>query len=297
MLSAVRWTGVFVVVIALSLFAAKSWAAEPIAFITEVAGQATIARAGGGKDAAEIGGQLFDGDEVTVGKGTLVMIYLSGRSVDVGAGSSLKVQKEGGESDTSLGRLMGTLGEMVGSTEEADRPVVHGMARNLPLTGAAPANTKISGTDFSFSWDALEGAEAYVFTLESEDGEVLATKTLQDSALSAGDLDLSPGKSYKWTVEAQFIIPHSTGANWLAIATEDEAEALGKSFREIEEAYTGTTESLLKAATYYKEGYYFEANQMLLALKGKEDLASVNRMLRLIQARMAQQVKASEPEE
>ena len=259
---------------------------EALAFATEVKGFVVIQRAGGTQDTATVGSQLFSGDEIKATEGTAVLVYLSGRSVTVKAGTSHKAQKADAGASKRMERLMGTLGEMIGARAETERPVVHGMARSLPLTGSAPANTKISTTNFAFSWDGLEGAESYTFSLTSEDGKELASRSVQDTVLGADTLDLTAGRTYVWTVTAEFIIPHSTGKNHLEIASREEAAALADAFKEIEETHTGTTQTLLRAAACYNAGYLFEAQDILSSLKGKEDLASVNKMLRLLQAKM-----------
>ena len=259
---------------------------EALAFATEVKGSVAIQRADGKQDTATVGSQLYSGDLIKATEGTAVVVYLSGRSVTVKAGTSHKVQKADAGASKRMERLMGTLGEMIGARAETERPVVHGMARSLPLTGSAPANTKISSTDFTFSWDGLEGAESYTFSLASEDGKELASRSVQDTVLEAETLGLTPGKAYVWTVTAEFIIPHSTGKNHLQIASLDEAAALAEAFQEIEETHTGTTQTLLRAAACYNGGYLYEAQAILSTLKGQDDLASVNKMLQLLQAKM-----------
>ena len=261
-------------------------AEDALAFVTEVKGDVSIIRKDGKTDMAAVGSQLFAGDQAKVKKGKAVLIYLSGRTVEIEAGKAHKVEKEKAGGGTRMERLMGTLDEMIGAQEETDRPVVHGMARNLPLTGATPLNTRISHTGFTFSWDALEGAESYTFTLESTDGKELATKSLQDTTLATEELGLEPGQTYVWSVVAEFIIPHSTGKNQVEIAPTEESEALSKALKEVDEGYTGTTRSLLKAATCYKAGFLYEAQNYLMEVKGKEDVASVNKMLQSLQGKM-----------
>ena len=267
-------------------FASIAHADEALAFATEVKGAVTIQRADGKLDTATVGSQLFVSDRVKVTNGVAVLIYLSGRSVTVKAGEAHTVQKADAGKSKRMERLMGTLGEMIGARAESERPVVHGMARNLPLTGSAPANTRISSTDFSFSWDGQEGAESYTFSLQSKDGKELASKSIQDTVLNASALELTPGAAYVWAVTAEFIIPHATGKNHLEIASAEEAASLAEAFKEIEAAHTGTTQTLLKAAACYNAGYLYEAQGILSSLKGSEDQGSVNKMLRLLQAKM-----------
>ena len=268
------------------LLMSEARAEDALAFVTEVNGKVNVIRADGKAEQASVGSQLFVGDQTKVTEGKAVLIYLSGRTVEIDAGKSHKVVKEQTGGGTRMERLMGTLDEMIGAQEETDRPVVHGMARNLPLTGASPLNTRISHTRFTFSWDGLEGADSYTFALETTDGKKLATKSLQDTTLSTETLGLEPGKTYVWSVVAEFIIPHSTGKNQVEIASAEESTALQAALKEVDEGYTGTTKSLLKAATCYKHGFLFEAQNYVMEVKGKEDVASVNTMLQSLQGKM-----------
>ncbi len=299
MLKINNWIGAIMMVLISIIFISEVRAEDALAFVTDVKGEATLKRADGTKEPATIGSQLFNGDEIEVTKDAAVLIYLSGRSLEVKAGESHKVQKEGtGESSALMGRLMGTLSEMAGPQSEADRPVVHGMARNIGVTGALPTNTKVSRSDFNFTWDALEEVEVYVFTLESHDGKVLASHTVKGTEFSSKSLNLQPGVRYLWSLkEADSLMPRSSEKSWVDIASKKDAEGLGKSLKEIEKNYSGKTQLLLKATAYYEEECYYEAERTLLELKGKEDLTpTIQEMLMSLYAKMGRWELLPSPE-
>lgn len=250
---------------------------EALAFVTEVEGSARIVRAGGVTEAAAMGGQLFSGDAIEATEGTAVLIYLSGRSVSVSAGSKHLVAGEQEKPSALMGRVMDTLGEIAGPQSEAERPVVHGMARDLTgLNGALPANSRISTPGFDFSWDPLEGATGYEFTLETPEGTVLATRALTETGLAAGELDLERGKRYVWGVkETGSFMPRSSGKSWVEIADEKQAKELACSLAEIDSSAAADTRDLLKATSLYGEGFYFEAERVLKDREGQCALTEI----------------------
>jgi len=254
---------------------------DPLAFVTEVGGEATIRRVGGEQESARIGGQLSAGDELRVTEGMAVLIYLSGRSVKVGAGESHSVQQESGKTSPLIGRIKNTFDEIVGPREEAERPVVHGMARDVvDLTGALPANSRISSADFAFVWDPLEDVEEYEFTLESAAGEVLAKRTVSGTRLEAGSLSLESGKRYVWKVqEAESFLPRSSGKSWVLIASGEKATELRDLLKQIDEVYSGETRLLLKVAALFQGEFYFEAERLLIELQDQRPLSETEQQV------------------
>ena len=278
---------------------APVYGAEALAFVTEIKGTAHIVRADGKKETADIGGQLYVGDSLKADKGKAVLIYLSGRSVDVAAGQTHAVRSEQAESSKLLGRVMNTLVEIAGPLDETNRPVVHGMARDLVgVTGALPANTRISKMDFLFSWDAHEEVAAYDFTLETAEGEVLVTKTVQGTQLSAADLGIKPGKRYMWeVVETESFVPHGSGKSWIEVATKEHTAQLNETFSLIEKNYSGDTATLFKATNYFREGFLFETERSMASLKEKRPLSSIeNKLLMLSYLKMERWDRLSAPE-
>jgi len=300
MLWRARWFGVVAGGLIALLFLSDLRAEDALAFVTEVEGAAVVDRADGTSDAAAVGSQLFDGDEIRTTKGKTVLIYLSGRSVEVKPGAPHKVQEGTDKPSVLVERLMNTLDEMVASQKELDRPLVQAMARSLPgLTGALPANTRISRNDFDFTWDALEEAEEYLFTLKSEDGQVLARRTVKGTRLSGRSLNLLAGARYCWNVEeADAFLPTRSDTACVHIAVKEEVNELSESLGEIEKNYRGATRSLLKATTYYREGYYYEAERALLELEGRGELSpTMEKMLTLLYAKMKRWERLPAPEE
>jgi len=289
--------GIAGLILAVSL-AARA-AEEALAFITDVKGEGQVVRAGGKSEAVVMGSQLFVQDMVQVDKGRIVLIYLSGRSVEVEAGKTHKVEKGQGKSSPLMGRIASTLGEIAGPQSEIEKPVVHGMARETAgLNGALPANTRLNRQDFVFSWDPLEGVEEYVFTLETPSGEVLAQRTVKSTQLAARGLAMEPGRRYVWSVkEAASFLPRSSAQAWVEIAPDQEAMALHETLREVEKDYSGTTPELLKAAILYREGFYYDVERLLVELQRQHPLSEVERrMLMLAYARMGRWERLPAPE-
>ena len=283
------WLGVWIGILMGTVYLAAVGAEDGLAFVTEVKGTAHIVRAGGKEEKAAMGSQLFDGDALRVDKGKAALIYLSGRTATVAEGKTHKVQKEGGESSALMGRVMNTLGEIAGPQSEVDRPVVHGMARDMAgLSGALPTNTRLSRGDFSFSWDPLEGVEAYQFKLETAKGKVLVEQPVKGTSLPASGLDLKPGERYLWSVqETETFMMSSSDKGWVEVAKNKETKKLRQDLAEIEKLYSGDNQSLLKAALLFEKGFFYEAERLLVGLQKKRQLAEFEqRMLVLTYAKM-----------
>ena len=256
-------------------------AQDAVAFVTEVKGKAQITRANGGSEVGAVGGQLFDGDTIDVSGGTAALIYLSGRSVEVTDGTKHVVKGISGGSSELMGRVMNTIAEIAGPQSEADRPVVHGMARDLAgLHGAMPANTQISDSDFTFKWDALEGVEEYEVTLEDTAGNVISTQIVSGTSIKARDLPLQTGKRFVWHVqETGSFLPRSSGRSWFEIAGKDDSKRVAKTLAEIEKAASNDARATLKAITLYKDGLYYEAEQLLKKAQAKRGLSTLETQL------------------
>jgi hypothetical protein len=259
------------------LLSSPGEASDALAFVTEVKGKGQITHDGSSKPAA-VGGQLHAGDELAVTEGEVVLIYLSGRTVTVEAGARHQV-KAGEQRDSALmGRVMDTLGEITGPQSEIDRPVVHGMARDLGgLEGALPANTLVSRTNFDFQWDPLEGVESYELTIRDDDGNVVHQQLVDGTHLSAAELELQRGKRYSWTVqESGSFVPRSSGKSWVEVVPVGQEERLGEDI-----------------------GCFFEAERVLVAQREASGTLTPpeENLLHLAYSRMERWDKLPEPEE
>ena len=271
---------------------------KALAFIAEVGGKATVKPSKGKEAVANTGLQLNSGDVVTAKGGGLSIVYLSGRQVKLKSGESHTVKRGKEKSSDLMNRVLATLDEIAGT----EQPTVHGMARALGITGALPARTRLSHGGFFFDWDPIDGAEKYEFTLRSEDGEVVVQKTVTETQLAAGPLYLEPGKRYKWHVSevASFMARSSLKEDeedWIEIAPPGEVKDLHKTIRKIESKYEGKTENLLKATTFYREGFFYEAEQTLVSWQQQSTLSKVERrMLMLSYAKMGRWERLPAPE-
>jgi len=256
-------------------------AQDVLAFVTEVKGKAQIVRASGGLAVGAVGGRLFDGDTIDVSGGTATLIYLSGRSVEVADGTKHVVKGISGGSYKLMGRVMNTISEIAGPQNEADRPVVHGMARDLAgLHGAMPANTQISDSDFIFKWDALEGVEEYEVTLEDTTGNVISTQMVSGTSIKARNFPLQTGKKFVWYVqETGSFLPRSSGRSWFEIASKDDSKRVAESLTKIDKAASSDARATLKAITLYKDGLYYEAEQVLKKAQAKRGLSTLETKL------------------
>lgn len=248
----------FTVLAAVALFAvAEPVKADVVAFLAEVSGKGQVKRAAGGQEKLSMGQQLYAGDTVNLKEGRASLVFLSGRSVAVEAGSPYAVRGAVAQKSPLVSRIAETLGEIAGPQSELDRPAVHGMARDMGgLHGALPANTRLLDGLFAFSWDPLPDLQEYVFTLEtSADGGRLQRKVRGREVVA----HLQAGKRYHWSVaEEEDFVPRTSGRMWVEVATEAEAQAMRRVLEQLESEYAGRTLELMRLAALFREGYYFE---------------------------------------
>jgi hypothetical protein len=192
-----------------------------------------------------------------VTSGKAVLIYLSGRSVTVEARSIHKVTMGDAKQSDLIGRVVNTLAEIAGPQTDSDRPVVHGMARDLSgVSGALPVNSRLFNPNFKFSWDPLEDVGEYEFKLEDAHGNVLGERTVNKTEIAASEFVLELGKRYVWSVqEAGSLLPRRSGKGWVEIAEKKESEQLALTLAEIEKKSAKTNKELLKAVSLYEGSY------------------------------------------
>ncbi|NKB65561.1 MAG: hypothetical protein GKR89_00745 [Candidatus Latescibacteria bacterium] len=264
--------------------------AEVLAFVTEAKGKVQIGRPAG-RVKASMGSELYAGDTLLVGpQGRAVVIYMTGRSAEVGAGQGHLVSSDPAESSALIERVMDTLKEIAGPQEDTDGPAVHGMARDLEVLGAAlPTNTRLSGAGFHFSWEVADGASGYEFELYSHDGISLHRQMLETGYLSAVDLGLQAGRQYRWQVrEKGTFFARTTGECLVELATAQEAADLERQLAAIAAGLSAATRSLLAAAAFYQGQYYYEAERALLDLQKERPLAPLERKLLILTYRKMQ---------
>lgn len=278
------WVGFLVLTLV-----AGGYAEEAQAFVTAVKGNARVGRVDGKEISAQVGNPLYVGDELRVGEGEVTLIYLSGRSVNVGAGKTHAVKKGKDKTSPLIGRIKDTLEEIAGPQKDAERPVVHGMVRELAgLTGALPANSRVSSDKFSFEWDLLEGVEEYEFSLESAKGEVLVRRKVTGRRLAAEELGLKRGRRYVWKVEeTDTFLPRSSGKSWVLVATPEDEGVLLRELSQVGEQYDEETKVVLQTAIFYRGEFFFEAEKLLREVQGKRPLAEAEKkILRAIYVEM-----------
>ena len=67
--------------------------------------------------------------------------------------------------------------------------------------------------------------------------------------------------------------------SWVEIASEKEAKELKKGMAAIESSAEGESLPVLKAANFYREGYFYDAEQALRDLEGKRSLSHLEQKL------------------
>ncbi|MCC7261842.1 MAG: hypothetical protein IT369_04880 [Candidatus Latescibacteria bacterium] len=254
-------------------------AGNELAFVTEVKGKAEIKRQAGETETAVVGSRLFAGDVLRALKGDVALIYLSGRMVKLAEGEQHLGAAEKEAATSLVIRLKETLDEI--DQAGGQGPTVHGMARGLgQITGAIPANTWLSNSDFAFSWDSLEGVHQYQFTLETSEGKVLRREMVKGNRLPAAGMELEKGRRYLWSAsDPGGFMPRTTGALWIELAGEKAVGELTTTLNGIAQIYQGQTQSLLQATVLYKAGFYFEACSALAGQQIKRELSPAEKSL------------------
>ena len=264
-------------------------AADAIAFVSEARGEAVITHIDDTAERAVVGSQLFPGDKLKVARGETVLVYLSGQTEKIGPGPVHVVSAEASAASPLIARLSTTLQEMSATTDNADAPTVHGMARDLGIAGASPADTKLLNGDFAFTWDALKGIDEYIVSVTptgvggQEHVTIARGATVQASLFS-----LVAGKRYTWTVKGKdALIGGSSRSMWFEIASPAELESIGKGVKAIEASSDGPTAALLTATLYYDRGYFRAAQLTLQSIAQSPGMKlAAKRLLRSVEARM-----------
>ena len=265
-------------------------ASQALAFVTQAEGRVHIGRAVGKAEAAAMGSELFAGDTLSVDQGgTAVLIYMSGRSVEVGLGKAHIISSNPAKASALIERVMGTLKEIAGPQEDDARPAVHGMARDVEVLGAAlPANTRLSGSNFHFSWETAAEVSGYEFELFSDRGIPLHRQAVEAGRLVAADLGLVAGRQYKWRVrEVGVFLERSTGECLVELASAEEVAELERELETISGSLPVATRSLFAAAAFYRGQFFYEAERALLDLQKERPLSPLeHKMLMLTYSKM-----------
>lgn len=235
------------------------------ALVAGVSGSVRLARAGGPSSPARVGVPLYLGDSVVVSAGTAEVIEISGRLVTVFDSAAYVARVPSANAAGLLNRIGDTVAEIVGPQDDADRPVVHGMARELEqLAGARPAATKVRGTEFRFEWEAPAGVSQFDFTLK-RDGAVVARQRLTSPGVDAAAMALGPGV-YHWQAEAVGpIVRVSTGRRWVQVVDADEAKRIEGALARVRDRFQGPAATLMVGLALFAEGCLDEAARVTAA--------------------------------
>lgn len=276
-----HWVTLSALPITLLCLCAPLTAENAIAFVSEAQGESIITRVDDTALRAVVGSQLFLGDKLKVARGQTVLVYLSGRSVKIGPGPVHVMSAEATAASPLIARLSTALEEIAATTDDKEAPTVHGMARDIGIAGAVPADTKLLSGDFTFTWEALEGVEEYIVALSPAGSEsVTQSESVHGTTLEANRLSLMAGVRYTWTVKGKdSVMGGSSRAMWFEIALPGDIEKVKKSVRYIESRYENPTSALLKATLYYDNGFYGAAERTLQTFAQAPGMKAIARRL------------------
>ncbi len=193
---------------ALSLFVGlPSFAAEPMAMVTDVQGAAV--QSGGARLAilAELGAsaqlQLETGARVTIAH------FASGRQFDLDGPGAFRLTAAGVESSGG-GRVRARAPLSAAYRDVRLRPArvalasisMRGGADDVPLQLISPVGTWLLENRPAFRWQPIAGVASYRFRLTDNTGRILhEARTSEQSAPLPETVMLEPGQTYAWQVD------------------------------------------------------------------------------------------------
>jgi len=234
---------------------------EPLGVVLSVSGNVRIVRARGRKsEKAQPGARLDKGDTVrALRKSKATLVLSNGKIVEVGASKRFTLAPScasdggGGKVVSDLfSACVAKLRSMVDSAEKGAMltPAVRGKPeetltlvhpRAFEDAKGNPAQTFVRADAPTFVWTTVGGTQTYHFAI-LEEGRPLFEKTLEAAAvksLAVGRMviyrptavNLTPGRSYAWRVEARFAQGAKSETRSFAVLAEESTtklkEALG----------------------------------------------------------------------
>jgi hypothetical protein len=253
------------------LLAGSALANEPAAVVMAVEGDVHVLRAGGAREPANFGADLDPGDEIRTGElSSADLLFASGQSIHLGAGSHITIQGEkrpagggsGGGSNYGSAKRFLQLKESRGTSSVASLRSSGGAAA---LRATAPCQSAVLGAHPMFRWHAPEDAGELALTVYDDGGERWKT-TISDASEAKYPDDapaLEPGVSYSWTLEStdplQFP-PLRAPASFFEIASRETESTVSAALAAVEESdLSESARSLVRASIYYEHGLLAQA--------------------------------------
>lgn len=256
---------------------------EPLAVVLSVSGAVQIVRAGGKKtEKAAPGAPLLQGDRVKTSKQSKATLILSnGKTVEVAASQSfilkpLTSNKGSSPIPLELFRALVAKLRSVSDREGAIRPpATRGNGKRDTLTlihprefedASKPVSAFVRADAPTFTWTPVIGAQTYHFTVFQE-GRPLFERTLDAAAIKSlvvegavvyrpTELNLTPGRSYSWRVEARFAQGAKSETRSFTVLTEESTTKLKEALEGLDTSgVRGTARSIVCGA-------YLESNHL-----------------------------------
>ena len=247
--------------------------ATPAAFLSEAAGEVVVSPVNGASQRGTLGLPLASGDTVQVARGKAVVVYLSGRTVEVVPAARHVIGAEHAQASALMARIGATLGEMAAPGEGDAAPAVHGMARDMAIGNLRPANSRVLGPEFELTWDAAGEATAYEVTVAAQ-GQAAHTAAVAEASITASQLGMRPGSRYTWQVKAEGgLIARTSAEVWLEVAADSVRAAVQGDLDEVAKLHSGAGRLIMQAAVLHGRAFHAEAEALLVEASGLPGVA------------------------
>ena len=191
-----------------------------LALVTDLDGDVSIVRAGGGGSvAARWGTQLFEGDEVKTKAGAEASILFANNNlVTLGPNSSITIQAGPAPSQPAAQTMRTIDGPLLADvsgltmhrTGQGDISALGVLRSGQTFNGVeplAPRNTKVNTARPVLRWNASTSMEGFEVRIYDEDGLVWKGETGERQLMYPEDAPaLLPDKEYLWQVEGEELL-------------------------------------------------------------------------------------------
>lgn len=202
----------FWMVLPMLLVALPVPAAEPVAMVTDIAGQASLT-GDGNTEPLTLLAYLIPGSKIEIGKGSKAVItyfsnsweyVLSGpakllvgdKGLKAIEGAALKLRKLD-QQDSGVARRFSAM-----QRERLSQATFEMRAARIGLRLIGPVDTPISTATPEFTWSGPGDADGYHFTLSTDNGNTIRDVHIRQSSWQLPEASaLKYGRPYRWQVE------------------------------------------------------------------------------------------------
>lgn len=192
----------------MSIFSTLIYAAEPVAMITDLKGEANLV---GKKSPLALLTYLSPGDEIELGEGAQMVVTYFDESSELSfkGPARIAIQQNVAKAlkgkPAKLAKLDKDTAASAGKFVRSGRltfAAVEMRAFVIKPTLLSPVNTKVSSVAPLFKWKSVNEAEGYLLVVSDEDGgTILEAHTTTNSWQWPMDKALKPGVKYQWSVQ------------------------------------------------------------------------------------------------